>query len=1185
MGGFINGPVIKMSVDEGSLTASIQEALGKISAQAVAENKKISQGISAAIVNPLVAQAAQLRALYSTGSIGIKDLQTQQKALISLLDVQITKLATRNDLDRQSLATLKQLTLERERQQNAVNRGVGVGVTAGTQSALSSVSGPIIGNISRLGTGLLGVAGGSGGGGAAFAGAAAGITAITAAGGPAIAVLGGLAAALVVAGGAAVGLATSGASVVLRLSNISQQTGISIQNLQVLEAAGKTVGVSLDDLVTGFRKFSQAVSGGNGGIDDGITGSTKKASDILKILGVTSKDSFTALQQFADGISKLPDGLLKDATVVDTLGRSALNLLPQLNKGAAGVEQFRAIVAQFGPSIDQNAIQSTQNWQLATEKLSLAFDSLKVSAVPLLSVLSSITTEAAQFLKAMNGDTSSFSTLEKVGLFLSTAGLGTAISLGNSTGNSARESLSSSGILGGATALLTTFVPAAKSLADQLNNTGGAAASFGAAMDSAFTVGENGAKKLAPNVKALTDLLNGTTDALNKLKEEGAKELQALTDEAGKSAVGKLGAFTLTGAISDPNATASDNILTKQREDLEAIAQIMLNFPNLANQVQAAVAGVTAKTIKDLQKLADEATAKETLQEAADLGTRIENEKKLNQLISGVDDELAVERAKAAKDAVTEIIKAEQKRLDDQLEKSTLLGASEQQLQDLRVKAVQDAQLKIAKLRQDEVDKTTKQIEGQAGSLFDALLKGGSNFTTAVKTSLENLLLAPVKSVFSAVVGGLLTGPVQGGKDLITSFGRQLQNDNKDNPTGILSSIGRGLAPPSAIGNNTDALGSNTKALLDLTSRLGGGTGVGGSGGGSSLGGLLGAGGGSFNPLTDALPLGDVGTQIGNLSGGVESLPLPLGNVSQELANLSGVLDGTNTSASTSPNALGTIFSNLTKVLTGTSPGTSPGSGVGLFGGGTGLILHGFGGASSSGTAGVTSALSSPLLGLLGGATNLIAGITGKSPAQAAGGLATLGGGALSQLGKAQGNSGLSQAGGIIGGAGLVVSGIAQGSIGGDISSALGGAEIGTAIAPGIGTAIGAAAGFVAGIIGGLFHHPGFTPAQISAAIKRQTVDPNLFVGQEFDRSAQGNFGATLNSTFSEGTGGQFSSSSINGPRQSPVVNFNIQAMDSKGVADFFAQHGSTVAKVVAGKINSTQSGLARQIRTAVQPA
>src|SRR5579885_803511 len=162
MGGFIAGPVIRFSIDESSLSAQIQAALSRVNAQVQTQNRQINQNISSQVVNPLLQQAAQLRALYATGQLAGKDLVAQQKNLIGLLDTQIKQLATQDALTKNQLATLKALTLERERQQNAVNRGLGVGVTAGTQSALSFASAPIIANISRLGAGLIGISGGSG---------------------------------------------------------------------------------------------------------------------------------------------------------------------------------------------------------------------------------------------------------------------------------------------------------------------------------------------------------------------------------------------------------------------------------------------------------------------------------------------------------------------------------------------------------------------------------------------------------------------------------------------------------------------------------------------------------------------------------------------------------------------------------------------------------------------------------------------------------------------------------------------------------------------------------------------------------------------------------------------------------------------------------------------------------------
>src|SRR6266436_615089 len=75
----------------------------------------------------------------------------------------------------------------------------------------------------------------------------------------AVTALGGLAAAGIAAAAGLVELGKSGAELVEHLSQVSQKTGIGIRSLQVFEAAGKTVGISLDDMIVGMRKFDQAL--------------------------------------------------------------------------------------------------------------------------------------------------------------------------------------------------------------------------------------------------------------------------------------------------------------------------------------------------------------------------------------------------------------------------------------------------------------------------------------------------------------------------------------------------------------------------------------------------------------------------------------------------------------------------------------------------------------------------------------------------------------------------------------------------------------------------------------------------------------------------------------------------------------------------------------------------------------
>jgi hypothetical protein len=209
--------------------------------------------------------------------------------------------------------------------------------------------------------------------------AIAGISAIGAAG---IAAAAGLAA-----------LAISGAELVERLSNISQKTGISIRDLQTFEAAGKTVGVSLDDMVTAMRKFDQGISGTGKGAG--------AAALVLQRLGITSHDNKTALLEAADAFAKMPDGVQKATDAVVLFGKSGLAMIPFLNKGRDGVEEFSKMVAEYGPNIDANAIAANEKWQQSTEALSLAWDRFKVNIVG--SVLPTITSLVSGISDATKG--------------------------------------------------------------------------------------------------------------------------------------------------------------------------------------------------------------------------------------------------------------------------------------------------------------------------------------------------------------------------------------------------------------------------------------------------------------------------------------------------------------------------------------------------------------------------------------------------------------------------------------------------------------------------------------------------------------------------------------------------------------------------------------------------------------
>jgi integrase len=213
-------------------------------------------------------------------------------------------------------------------------------------------------------------------------GALAGGGSAIAAGAVAIGALG----AAAIGGAVALGeLAKGGAELVERFSLISQKTGISIRDLQGFEAVGKTVGVSLEDMVTGMRKFDQALTG---------VGKNAAAGAILRELGVDAKTNKEALLQTADAFKAMEDGPEKAALAVQLFGKSGLNMIPFLDKGAEGIKEFNDLVDKFGPKIGKDAVDANEKYKKSVVQLDLEWQNFKVTieqaVLPALTKLNSV---------------------------------------------------------------------------------------------------------------------------------------------------------------------------------------------------------------------------------------------------------------------------------------------------------------------------------------------------------------------------------------------------------------------------------------------------------------------------------------------------------------------------------------------------------------------------------------------------------------------------------------------------------------------------------------------------------------------------------------------------------------------------------------------------------------------------
>jgi hypothetical protein len=301
-----------------------------------------TKATTAAIADEWRQTAAKIRASIAQGALSQADITRSQRELIGVLDTQITRLRQRNELTNKELSTLKAVTLERERQADALKRGVGVGVTSGTSSAMGLTLG-----VERIVDSLVNRYLGGAAGAAvrtlrdvSYYSAQAGGVGRTSNGifglsGTALGVLGGTGA-LVAAGAALTGIAVKGGNLAVELTKLSEKTGLTVGEVVKLQSASDALDADFDKVTIGFKKFSTELTLASTADLPGATKSAKEASALFKALGVDVKlaaqDPFKSIQQLSKSLSALPDGFVKTAAASALFGRGGIELIPVFDK-------------------------------------------------------------------------------------------------------------------------------------------------------------------------------------------------------------------------------------------------------------------------------------------------------------------------------------------------------------------------------------------------------------------------------------------------------------------------------------------------------------------------------------------------------------------------------------------------------------------------------------------------------------------------------------------------------------------------------------------------------------------------------------------------------------------------------------------------------------------------------------
>jgi len=170
-------------------------------------------------------------------------------------------------------------------------------------------------------------------------------------------------------------MVTSSMEMGVQLGHLSQQTGISVQNLSVLRYASQQTGIGFETLTKGFRKLSTGVYEWEHG--------SKKAADAFAALNISQRDMkatggdmYQVMEMVADRFQRMPDGINKSAIATELFGRSGTELIPALNQGAGGIEKFRAEAQALGLVLDKDAIEKMEKLHQQTVQLEGALQGL-----------------------------------------------------------------------------------------------------------------------------------------------------------------------------------------------------------------------------------------------------------------------------------------------------------------------------------------------------------------------------------------------------------------------------------------------------------------------------------------------------------------------------------------------------------------------------------------------------------------------------------------------------------------------------------------------------------------------------------------------------------------------------------------------------------------------------------------
>jgi hypothetical protein len=138
------------------------------------------------------------------------------------------------------------------------------------------------------------------------------------------------------------------------MGKMAQKAGTTTETFSRMAYAGNLAGVSAESLKNGFKFLNQQLVEANQGSPETL--------QLFKDLGITSRDSATAIAQIAQRFSETEDNADKTTAAVKLFGKAGADMIPLLNAGADGLKAMSEESDAFHQTISKDTAKSAEEF-------------------------------------------------------------------------------------------------------------------------------------------------------------------------------------------------------------------------------------------------------------------------------------------------------------------------------------------------------------------------------------------------------------------------------------------------------------------------------------------------------------------------------------------------------------------------------------------------------------------------------------------------------------------------------------------------------------------------------------------------------------------------------------------------------------------------------------------------------